>query len=82
MKSEIFYEYVVNWVNSWITENDISRPVILFVDGHKSRMSLHLSIWCDENEIILHALPANTTHIMQPADVSVFKPLKSQWKKK
>ncbi|KAJ8964285.1 hypothetical protein NQ314_005019, partial [Rhamnusium bicolor] len=30
--------------------------------------------------IILYALPPNATHMMQPADVSVFKPLKSEWK--
>nr|CAH7740422.1 unnamed protein product [Callosobruchus chinensis] len=27
-----------------------------------------------------YALPPNTTHILQPADVSVFKPVKQEWK--
>lgn len=80
MRSDIFYEYIVNGVNKWLEDNDIPKPVILFVDGHKSHMSMQLSKWCDENGIILYALPPNTTHIMQPADVSIFKPLKSQWK--
>lgn len=81
MRSEVFYEYIVNGVNEWILMNNIPKPVILFIDGHKSHLTLHLSKWCDENDIILYALPPNTTHIMQPADVSVFKPLKTQWKK-
>lgn len=39
-----------------------------------------LSKFCEEMQIILYALPPNTTHILQPADVSVFAPLKSYWK--
>lgn len=81
MKSEIFYEYVVNGVNKWIDENNIKRPVLLLVDGHRTHLTMELSEYCSNSGIILYALPPNTTHMMQPADVSVFKPLKSQWKK-
>lgn len=81
MRSEVFYEYIVNGVDKWLKDNNTPRPVILFIDGHKSHLTWHLSKWCDENGIILYALPPNCTHIMQPADVSVFKPLKSHWKK-
>lgn len=81
MRSDVFYEYVCNSFNTWVTEQGIKKPVILFIDGHKSHMTLSLSQFCDENGIILYALPANTTHILQPADVSVFKPLKQEWKK-
>lgn len=41
---------------------------------------MRLSKYCNENCIIQYALPANETHLIQPADVSVFKPLKSKWK--
>lgn len=60
--------------------DEIPKPVVLFIDGHKSHLTWHLSKWCDENGIILYALPPNCTHIMQPADVSLFKPLKTHWK--
>ncbi|KAJ8914047.1 hypothetical protein NQ315_017566 [Exocentrus adspersus] len=49
-------------------------------DGHKSHMTLPLSRFCKQQDIILYALPPNTTHILQPADVSVFKPMKQEWK--
>lgn len=81
MRSDVFYEYIANDFNDWLVKNNIKKPVILFVDGHKSHMSMALSLFCDENGIVLYALPPNTTHIMQPADVSVFKPLKQEWKK-
>ena len=80
MRSDIFFEYIANNVNVWIDEQNITRPVILFIDGHKSHLTKEISEFCHSNKIILYALPPNTTHIMQPADVSVFKPLKSKWK--
>lgn len=80
MKGSIFYEYMANEFNDWLGSNNIKKPCILFVDGHKSHMSLPLSQFCEENQIILYAPPPNTTHMLQPADVSVFKPLKQQWK--
>lgn len=80
MRSEVFYEYIANDFNQWLNINDIKRPIILFIDGHKSHINMHLSEFCEKSQIILYALPANTTHILQPADVSVFRPLKHQWK--
>lgn len=80
MISDVFFEYIANCVHKWLEENQVPRPVLLFVDGHKSHMTMELSEFCENNKIILYALPPNTTHIMQPADVSVFKPLKSEWK--
>lgn len=80
MNSDVFFEYVANSFNQWIEENGIPKPVLLFIDGHKSHMTMHLSETCDRHGIILYALPPNATHIMQPADVSVFRPVKANWK--
>lgn len=35
--------------------------------------------FCSENQIVLIALHPNSTHLLQPADVSVFRPLKAGW---
>ena len=32
-------------------------------------------------EVVVIALPPNTTHLLQPLDKGIFSPLKSQWKK-
>lgn len=37
------------------------------------------SEFCRETRIILYALLPNTTHILQPADVAIFGPLKKKW---
>ncbi|XP_050681505.1 uncharacterized protein LOC126976946 [Leptidea sinapis] len=80
MKSDVFYEYITNDFNAWLTKNKVKRPIILFIDGHKSHMTFPLSEFCQANGIILYALPPNSTHMLQPADVSVFRPLKQNWK--
>ncbi|KAJ8931939.1 hypothetical protein NQ314_015101 [Rhamnusium bicolor] len=80
MNSEVFFEYVSNHFIHFLKSENITRPVILFVDGHRSHLTQEVSKLCDENGVILISLFPNTTHIMQPADVSVFKPLKAGWK--
>lgn len=80
MTSEVFYEYMANSFNKWLEENKIQKPVLCLSDGHKSHLNMALSEFCSKNGIILYSLPPNCTHILQPADVSVFKPLKQSWK--
>lgn len=44
-------------------------------------MTMHLSDFCVENQITIIALNPNSTHILQPMDKSVFRPLKVLWRK-
>ena len=80
MKAETYYEFIANAFIPWLDNNSIKRPVILFVDGHKTHMTMQLSTLC-ENNSVLYLLPPNTTHILQPANVGAFKPLKNTWRK-
>ena len=56
-------------------------PVILFVDGHKSHLSLPLIRMAKEKGIHLYCLPPHCTHVLQPLDVGVYGPVKQEWKK-
>lgn len=47
----------------------------------KSHLTLHLSDFCSANGIELIALYPNSTHILQPMDLAVFRPLKVAWRK-
>ena len=80
MRSDTFFEYVINVLDPFLDEQTVPKPVVLFMDGHKSHMSFKLSEECAKRQIIRYTLLPNSTHILQPADVSVFKPLKSEWK--
>lgn len=79
MKADTFYDYIVVHFLPWIKENEIPLPIVIFVDGHASHVSLTLSEFCDENQIILIALYPNATHVLQPMDVGVFSNLKNKW---
>ena len=80
MTSKLFYEFIANPFTNWLNEHKIQRPVILFVDGHKTHITLQTSVLCQDNGIILYLLPPNTTHILQPADVGPFRPMKHYWR--
>lgn len=80
MTGEVFYEYMCNVFEPWLTEQEIPRPVLFFVDGHKSHLTMQLSNFLRATQIILVALHPNATHVLQPLDVAVFFPLKSKWK--
>lgn len=81
MCGDTFFEYVTNVFNPWLIEEGIQKPVVLFVDGHKSHLTLHLSNFCSENGIEIIALYPNSTHILQPMDIAVFRPLKHFYRK-
>lgn len=81
MKREIFYEYIGNTFYPYVKSLNIDFPIILFVDGHKTHLDRKLSELCTRLDIILISLYPNATRILQPADVSTFKPLKDGWKK-
>ncbi|CAK1583497.1 unnamed protein product [Parnassius mnemosyne] len=80
MTSRVFYGYIGNSLIPALHEANIKFPVLLLVDGHRSHISYEVSQLCNDNKIILYALHPNATHMIQPADVSVFRPLKHAWK--
>lgn len=80
MCGETFYEYLSNIFHPWLVQKRITLPVILFIDGHSSHLTLHTSKFCDENGIILISLHPNSTHLIQPMDVAVFRTLKESWR--
>nr|CAI5854571.1 unnamed protein product [Callosobruchus analis] len=59
----------------------VKFPVILFLYGHKSHLDRNFSDLCTKLEIILISLYPNATRVLQPADVSAFRPLKQGWRK-
>ena len=80
MTAKSFYEFIANPFKNWLNAHEIPRPVILFVDGHRTHITLQTSVECDNNGIILYLLPPNTTHMLQPADVGPFRPMKHYWR--
>ncbi|CAG5058953.1 unnamed protein product [Parnassius apollo] len=80
MCGSTFYEYVTNILYPWLVQNNTKFPIIFFLDGHASHLTKHLSDFCREKQIEVIALYPNSTHLLQPMDVSVFRPLKLFWR--
>ena len=79
MTSATFYDYMSQVFEPWLVQSNIPRPVLVYADGHKSHLSLEVAEFCTSKGILLVALYPNSTHLLQPLDVSVFKSLKSLW---
>ncbi|XP_077292126.1 uncharacterized protein LOC143915379 [Arctopsyche grandis] len=78
--SDVFNEFITNIFSPYLTERNIKRPVILFIDGHKNNITYQLSVLCNDLEIILVALYPNPMRILiQPADLSVFNVAEKIW---
>ncbi|GBP43819.1 hypothetical protein EVAR_82251_1 [Eumeta japonica] len=81
MRADVFNQFITEIFAPYLAENNIKKPVILFIDGHKSHITLQLRLTCKELGVELVALYPNTTRITQPADVSVFGPIKKMYQK-
>ena len=79
MTSATFYDYMLQVFEPWLVQSNIPRPVLVYADGHKSYLSLEVAEFCTSKGILLVALYPNSTHLLQPLDVSVLKSLKSLW---
>ena len=76
MTAETFFQFLANIFVPWLKKNNYEFPIVLFVDNHVSHVILPLCKFCVENQVELIALYPNSTHILQPLDVSLFRPLK------
>lgn len=81
MTADSFYNYIVKTFHPWLVKQKIELPIVLYMDGHKSHVSMALVKFCMENGIELVSLYPNSTHILQPLDVAVFHPMKVSWLK-
>lgn len=79
MDGELFTSFV-NHFHEYVMSKNIPLPVILFVDGHSTHISLPTATFCAENGIILYCLLENATHILQACDIGLFSPMKSKWR--
>ena len=70
----------INWFrNLFIPSLPAERPILLILDGHSSHVSLEVRDLAVSNEIHMLKLPPHLSHLLQPLDVRVFKPMKAVW---
>ena len=57
-----------------------ARPLLLLLDGHSSHYCPETIRLAAAEQVIMFALPPNTTHLTQPLDKGCFGPLKVAWR--
>jgi len=59
----------------------LTGPKVIIGDNLASHISLEVIKHCEMNNIRFVLLPPNSTHLCQPLDVAVFRPMKRSWRK-
>ncbi|XP_054281231.1 uncharacterized protein LOC128998900 [Macrosteles quadrilineatus] len=76
METEIFANY---FKNVFLKKCGTERPVVLLYDGHTTHLDISVVELAIANNVVILKLPAHTSHLLQPMDLTVFKGLKSKW---
>lgn len=59
----------------------LDGPKVIIGDNLSSHLSLEVIKLCDANNVRFVLLPPNATHLCQPLDVAIFRPIKRKWRK-
>lgn len=78
MNGACFLEFMTNVFEPWLTKSNIQRPVIFYLEGHRSHLTVAAAEFCQQQQIILIPL-FNASKIIQPIDVSLLPPLETVW---
>ncbi|XP_018495786.1 tigger transposable element-derived protein 6-like [Galendromus occidentalis] len=81
MTGVTFLEYLERHFQPFLNRRGIVLPVLLFLDNHRSHLTMEVTTYCDADGIILLPLLPNATHILQPLGVAVFRAVKNAWRK-
>jgi len=60
--------------------HNLDGPKVIIGDNLASHLSLEVIQLCEKNNIHFVLLPPNATHLCQPLDVAVFRPIKRCWR--
>lgn len=77
--SNTFQQYVIKLVEE-MRQNGIEGPIVLFADGFPGHFPIELRKYCNDHDVIFIILLPNSTHLLQPLDVVVFKTVKTEFK--
>ena len=80
MDTKLFAEWLEHGFNEDIKQCNITKPVILFIDGAKVLLSIEALEFCARNDIILYTLYPNATHLIPSLDLALMGSMKNIYK--
>ncbi len=69
----------LEWIRHFHNQTKDKRKGVyrmLIFDGHGSHLSDEFLVFCWQHNIVPFQLPPHSTHLLQPLDIKVFRPLK------
>ncbi|XP_074114585.1 uncharacterized protein LOC141537481 [Cotesia typhae] len=76
--TEIFREYISSTFYPWLVSKKIKLPVVLYIDG-SANLSMSVMNYCRKVQIELIGLCPDATHLLQPIEQALLKPLTKFW---
>ena len=65
-------------LHQFLLKHNVTRPVVLMMDGHLGHYGLEIAEYCDQKEIQIWLFSAHMTHHLQPLDLVMFAPVKRE----
>lgn len=77
----IFKDWLQRLAVPYFSQLANDAPRVIIGDNLASHLTADVIQTCEDNNISMIFLPSNSTHLLQPLDVAVYRPMKSVWKK-
>lgn len=74
VNSAMFRKYIENHELKCLPERSVDNPVLITYDGHRSHINISLINLAKTKNVISFILPAHTSYVLQPLDISCFGP--------
>ena len=79
-KGWINADLFAEWFQQLIESISSQSPAVLFMHSHASHTTPEILSKTSDNGTYFVTFPSHTTHLLQPLDVGVYKPLTEGWK--
>lgn len=73
-------EHFLSVLQHFVRHAVATRPILFILDGASSHINEESLQYAKANDIHILLLPAHLTHLLQVADVAVFRPFKAYWR--
>uniref|UniRef100_A0A1Q3FBH5 Putative mariner-29 hm n=1 Tax=Culex tarsalis TaxID=7177 RepID=A0A1Q3FBH5_CULTA len=74
------FQWLSKVFQPWLIEENVPRPVILFVDGHRHQMGYRSSHFCQQHQIVPVSLLPRNNHMLRPLNVKLFETIRKLWR--
>ncbi|EDS41543.1 conserved hypothetical protein [Culex quinquefasciatus] len=73
------YQWLTRVFQPWLIEENVPRPVILFLDGHRHQMGYLSSQFCHQHQIVPVSLLPRVIHLLRPLNEILFVSIEKLW---